>query len=211
VFKDDDEDPLEAFMFELDASEESVPQESINSLSSEGVASAGVSQTASNSITLEELMGLTSSSNSGQGGEGWESDVKAEMTDDEEDEETQERDRNDFMRAIRSMHGSGGVDYDEDGQSSTPASSSSSAVAAPRPTRGGLSADEDKTSGGGDGKEGGDERTEGTLSSKLGGKATKQETGSLGRIFVDEGDVMEEHEREVRVPSECMYTWTIVL
>jgi len=216
VEDEEDTDPLEAFMSELDSGEEIVQQESINSLSSQGVVQAVESQTSasSNTITLEELMSMTTSGNSGQGGEGWESDVKAEITDDEGDEETQERDRNDFMRAIRSMHGSGGIDYEDEqaGVVATSSSSESSSLSRslpPAPVRGeGAAGDsivssDTAASASATARIGDDEVTPGSpptsaAASNLAGKpgGGKQDGGALGRIFVDEGDVMEEHERE---------------
>ena len=162
-------------MSELDATDEVVPQESVNDLPSRD-SSSQQAALSSNTITLDELMSMTANSN---GGEGWESDARSLMTDDTDDEsadeETLNKDRKEFMRAIRSMHGK------------PQAAGEDSADVPPHI----LSIEsESKTS---------------KVPAKSGPKTSeepitelKKAEPQLGRMWASEGDVMEEHEREVR-------------
>jgi hypothetical protein len=172
---DADADPLEAFMFELDATEDIVAQESVNDLSSRGMTPMPQQpQPSSNTISLEDILKMSTSSYTGedQGGEGWESDARSEMTDDEGDSEAaHERDRHDFLKAVRSMQGTGGG----------------------AEARAGASAESSSGQGAADGDTIGAVSEVATLPSSKEGKG---KVATLGRMFSDDGDVMEEHERE---------------
>ena len=185
-------DPLEAFMSELDATDAYVPQESLNDLRSSG-ASHHHQQTVGNgnTITLDELMSMTVSSH---GGEGWESDANSHAADDTDDEsaseETLNKDRQDFMKAIRTMHGtvnkadvkdlespnniSGDSTPPPDGVSVEPTSLGNDINGTLKQSAADASVDEDAA------------------------KDSKKTEKQLGRMWASEGDVMEEHEREVR-------------
>lgn len=168
-------------MAEVDATEEVVPQQSVYGISSQPATSAPPpTQPAATTISLDDLMRMSSvpSSNSKES-EGWESDATASEVEDEGDEEQQERDRLEFMKAIRGLHGA---------PAAAPAAASSAAAepaksstlereAAPGEVKSAAAAVEAA------------EPPNAAKEAKKG----KQ----LGRMFGDEGDVMEEHEREV--------------
>jgi hypothetical protein len=185
---DDESDPLEAFMSELDATDNIVPQESVNALPSRDIAPPLVPTTSSNTITLDELMTMTINSH---GGEGWESDTRshvAEDTDDESpDEETLDKDRLEFMQAIRSMH--------EQPQPIKRGQDAAADVAD-------VDAAQATITTGANGRQDGasaatlraatEEQAQSSEAAAEGSKAGPQ----LGRMWASEGDVMEEHERE---------------
>jgi len=194
---DVDEDPLEAFMSSLDASDEVVPQESLNDLRShQAAAGRGGARPlgSSNTISFEELLGQSKGES-----EGWESDVRSE--DAEEDEEELERDKAEFMRAMRELHGvskpelpstadgpsssaSGAATAGDLDQAALPASSS---LPPPQTSSSSHSSAQSVTAPAVPGRPGSHQT--------LGGKEDKPQP-ALGRIFGDDGDVMEEHERE---------------
>ena len=109
------------------------------------------------------------------GGEGWESDARSHVTDDTDDE-SDNKDREEFMRAIRSMHGKPQA-TGEVGSADAPSQSASvepESKAFKVPAKSGSKTSEEP--------------------------ATEQKKAEpqLGRMWASEGDVMEEHEREVR-------------
>jgi hypothetical protein len=177
---DDDEeevDPLEAFMAEVDATEEVVPQQSVYGLSSQPAERAPPTQNAATTISLDDLMRMSSvpSSNSKES-EGWESDAASEV-EDEGDEEQQERDRLEFMKAIRGLHGAPpAASAAASSASAAPGNSTLERGAAPGQVKSTAVAAED---------------------AELPKPAKAKGKPQLGRMFGDEGDVMEEHEREV--------------
>lgn len=186
---DDEVDPLEAFMAEVDATEEVVPQQSVYGIASQQAERAPPpTLSAANTISLDDLMRMSSAPSTTEG-EGWESDTTASEMEEEVDEEQQERDRIEFMKAIRGLHGapvaaSTGAAAEptksstlqEDKESTTPRVTTSSAAA--------------------------EDEAETPVPAK---EATKREKQQLGRMFGDEGDVMEEHEREVLWLLVCYY------
>lgn len=163
---DEDQDPLESFMSDLDATEEIVPQGSINSLPSFNRIPTATT------ISLEDLMKLPSAytADDGQEGEGWESDIRSEQTDDDGDDESHERDRAEFVKALRSL------------QAPEPSGSRDRDVAPAKPTPSKEP------------KELIDRRDIETTANPAAEK--RKGAAELGRMFADEGDVMEEHERE---------------
>jgi len=171
-------------MSELDATEELVPQASVYDLSSTRIEKSGPAQPSShNTISLDELMSLTSSSMTGsssrsEGGEGWESDARSEMGDDEpEDDDTLDRDREEFMRTIRASRGEmppAKANSCTEVRVATSAAVFSSSSVPPSVTTGHPAE---------------------VVSEPL-PVVKKAKEKSLGRIFAEGGDVMEEHERE---------------
>jgi hypothetical protein len=171
-----DDDPLEAFMNSLDASAEIVPQMSVNDLPSANAldhSHDNLNPYGSNlghtlTISLEDLMQSTKASSD----EGWESDAREEF---DEDEETLERDRLEFMKAIRSLHGGAPAEQGGDDEDT-------------------ADADADLVSP----VEGTEERdSKGSEEQAVDATTKKSSEPQLGRMWNDEGDVMEEHEREV--------------
>lgn len=169
---DDEADPLEAFMTELDSTEEIVPQQSVYDISTRGLQ---VQPPTSNTITLEDIMAWSAKVPGGEeGGEGWESDVPSDVgteTADDEDDETMDRDREEFMKTMRAMH----APKDEEMEANI------AAVVAEGEKKDAIESDQ-------------------SSQVVVEGKGDKVKKGSqkkeLGRIFAEEGDVMEEHERE---------------
>jgi len=166
-------------MAEVDATEEVVPQQSVYGIASQQAERAPPPpQSAANTISLEDLMRISSVPSTKES-EGWESDATSEM-EEEVDEEQQERDRIEFMKAIRGLHGA-------------PVAASTSA--APEPTKSStLHANVESATSRGVTSAAAAEEAETPVPAK---DATKREKQQLGRMFGDEGDVMEEHEREV--------------
>lgn len=188
---EDEEDPLEAFMNEIDASDEVEVQLSVNDLSSRGMDHRVAPRPESNTISLEDLLQMSSTTPRSGDGEGWESDAAvSEAGDEDEDDGTLERDHLEFMRAIKTMRGeaphvgsstastpAGNVDNGGGGGSSGRVGESSCSGSGV-PTSAAVSAEESAKP---------------VKVKKLPGVG-KEKTG---RIFAEEGDVMEEHEREV--------------
>ena len=185
-------DPLEAFMSELDATDAYVPQESLNDLRSSD-ASHHHQQTVGNgnTITLDELMSMTVSSH---GGEGWESDANSHAADDTDDEstsdETLDKDRQDFMKAIRTMHGT--VNKADVKELESPKNMSGDNTPPPD----GVSVE--PTSLGNDINDTLKQSAANASVDKDTAKDRNKTEKQLGRMWASEGDVMEEREREVR-------------
>lgn len=217
--EDGEEDPLEAFMSSLDGAGEVVPQESLNALpSAVAPAPRKVNPFGSNTISLEEILGQRRVGDAGDGGvvgEGWESDAPSESEDGDADDEALEREREEFMRAIRSLHGGqpsgvstpgararrdGDVVEHEtvsSGQADRASEQDSAAKSGPQgegKSDADLGADVDADPAA---AIGGGKPTEDGKGQKSKGKTGKS-AQELGRMFAGEGDVMEEHEREVR-------------
>lgn len=170
---DDEADPLEAFMTELDANEEIVPQESINAISTMGLQGLPSQVQVSNTISMEDIMSLSREykTTDDREGEGWESDVASDVGAEEEDEETLERDRIEFMKAMKSLHQAPKDDELE--------ATIAAVVQKEKQAEESVQV----------------QTTEVKLDSEI--KVGVKKSKELGRIFADGGDVMEEHEREV--------------